>query len=531
MQALRTHGSRAEASGNLRGMVPGCTFRLQKHPRQQANTEYLILDTRLLIEDVAQDSQIREAADGRKQHWKVQVDFTAHPMVEVLRPALTQPKPFTHGPQTALVVGPEGQNLWTDELGRIKVQFPWDRLGQKNQHSTCWVRVSSPWAGNQLGGIQIPRIGQEVIVDFLGGDADLPVCTGRVHNQLNLPPWALPGQSALSGFRSRELTKEGGNSAAGRSNHLILDDTAQQIQVQLKSDHQHSQLSLGHITRIEDHAGRKDPRGEGFELRTDGHGVVRARDGLLISTEARADAQGHAKDMGETVQRLVQARDQIEGLHEAATLAEAQDKGEDQVTVAAAVKQQNSALRGKATTKDGEGRFPELEDAQLVLASPAGIAASAAESLHTHTGQHTQLTSGGHVSVSAGQRILASVKDGMRLFVLKSGIKAFASAGNIHIEAQSDAIDVTALKDIDIVSTEDTVYLVAKKKVVVNGGTSFSEWSAAGIKHGTPGTWVEHAATHATPGPDTRLVVTAPNVCWECMLRATRRATAVAPRV
>lgn len=188
MQALRTHGARAQASGNLRGMVPGCSFQLAKHPRQKANTEYLILDTWLLIEDVAQDSQIKDAVSGRKQHWKVEVDFTAHPMVEPLRPALAQAKPFTRGPQSALVVGPEGQNLWTDELGRIKVQFPWDRIGLKNQHSTCWIRVSSPWAGNQLGGVHIPRIGQEVIVDFIGGDPDLPVCTGRLHNQTNLPP-------------------------------------------------------------------------------------------------------------------------------------------------------------------------------------------------------------------------------------------------------------------------------------------------------------------------------------------------------
>jgi type VI secretion system secreted protein VgrG len=272
MQALLTAGARMRASGNLRGMVPGCTFQLTRHPREAANTEYLILDTHLLIEDVASDSQIKDAAAGRRQHWKVEVDLTAHPVTEPLRPEPTRPKPHTHGPQVALVVGPEGENLWTDELGRIKVQFPWDRRGQKNQHSTCWLRVTSPWAGNQLGGMHLPRIGQEVIVDFISGDPDLPICTGRVHNQLNLPPWELPQQAALSGFRSRELTKEGGNSAAGRSNHLILDDTAQRIQAQLKSDHQSSSLSLGFITRVEDNAGRKEPRGEGFELRTDGHG-------------------------------------------------------------------------------------------------------------------------------------------------------------------------------------------------------------------------------------------------------------------
>ncbi|RZL92979.1 MAG: type VI secretion system tip protein VgrG, partial [Variovorax sp.] len=281
MQALRTHGSRASASGNLRGMVPGRTFTLRKHIRQSLNVDYLVLDTRFLIEEVARDSQIADASPGRRQQWRIEVDLTAHPVTEELRPALTRHKPIARSGQVATVVGPPGQNLWTDDLGRIKVQFPWDRLGANDADSSCWVRVSSAWAGNQLGDTHIPRIGQEVVVDFIGGDPDLPIVTGRHYNAMNLPPWALPGQSALSGVRSRELIGGGGNSAAGRSNHLVFDDTEGQIQVQLKSDHQSSSLSLGSITRIEDNAGRKDPRGEGFELRTDGHGVVRAGNGLL----------------------------------------------------------------------------------------------------------------------------------------------------------------------------------------------------------------------------------------------------------
>ncbi|SFP40832.1 type VI secretion system secreted protein VgrG [Variovorax sp. OK605] len=528
MQALRTHGARAEASGNLRGMVPGRTFKLHKHPRESANAEYLLLSTRLLIEDVAQDSQAKEAIE-RKQQWQVRVDFTAHPVTEALRPALTQPKPRAGGSQIALVVGPAGENIWTDALGRIKVQFPWDRIGNTDPHSSCWLRVSSPWAGNQLGGIHLPRIGQEVIVDFLSGDPDLPICTGRVHNQVNMPPWELPGQSALSGFRSRELTQGGGNGAAGRANHLLMDDTDGRIQAQLKSDHQSSSLSLGFIARVEDNAGRKDPRGEGFELRTDGHGVLRAQDGLLITTEARPEAARHAKDMGETVQRLTQAREQIEGLAAAAQTAKAQDREDDQATVAKAVKQQNEALKGQGSGK-AEGSFPELAEPHLVLASPAGIAITATESAHSHTGAHTQLTSGGHTSISSARRILASVAEGMRIFTLKSGIKAFASEGDIRIEAQDDAIEATAMKDFDIVSTEDTVYITGKKKVTINGGTSFSEWSEGGIRHGTLGTWFEHAAMHATPGPDSRPGPSAQKVCRECMKRAMRRATAAAPR-
>ncbi|MBO9648232.1 MAG: type VI secretion system tip protein VgrG [Variovorax sp.] len=496
MQALRTHGARAQARGNLRGMVPGCAFKLAKHPRQAANAEYLILDTTFLIEDVGQDSQRNDAAPGRKQQWKVQVDLTVHPVKEPLRPALTRTKPHTHGPQTALVVGPEGQNLWTDELGRIKVQFPWDRLGQKNQHSTCWLRVSSPWAGNQLGGIHIPRIGQEVIVDFLAGDPDLPICTGRVHNQSNLPPWSLPGQSALSGLRSRELTKEGGNSAAGRSNHLILDDTEQKIQAQLKSDHQHSQLSLGHISRIEDNAGCKDERGEGFELRTDGHGAIRAQEGLLISTEARAHAAAHVKDMGETLQRLTQARERHENGFGAATQAKAQQSG-DQDKVARALKAQNDAIKGKGGTQ--EGKFPELSEPHLVLASPAGIETTTQGTTHIASDEHTALTSGQHLSLSSGASLLAVALDAVKLFAQQNGMHLVAAQADIDIQALSNSINLLA--KLEITQTAERITIRAKEELRLEGGGSYQVLNAQGITDGTPGGYVNHAASHNFDGP------------------------------
>jgi type VI secretion system secreted protein VgrG len=497
MQALRTHGARAQASGNLRGMVPGCSFKLQKHPRQKANAEYLILDTHLLIEDVAHDSQIKDAVSGRKQHWKVEVDFTAHPMAEPLRPALTQSKPFTHGPQPALVVGPEGQNIWTDELGRIKVQFPWDRIGQKNQHSTCWIRVSSPWAGNQLGGVQIPRIGQEVIVDFFGGDPDLPICTGRVHNQTNLPPWALPSQSALSGFRSRELTQEGGNSAAGRSNHLVMDDTAGQIQAQFKSDHQHSQLSLGHITRIEDNAGRKDPRGEGFELRTDGHGVARAAEGMLITTEARMDALGHVKDLGDAIQRLTLARDLVEGQSDAARTSQAQIKG-DQDAVAKALKQLNDSIKG--TGGDPKtGQFPELAEPHMVLATPSGMALTSGGSTHIASTEHTQLTSSKHTSINSGQSLIAVALEAFKVYAMQNGMEIIAAQADIEIKALKNSIHMMAKDTINL--TADNINIVAKTKLTLNGGTSYEEFSSGRITKGTTGKYTNYAKVHShVPG-------------------------------
>ncbi|MGJ7609944.1 MULTISPECIES: type VI secretion system Vgr family protein [unclassified Variovorax] len=499
MQALRTHGTRAQASGNLRGMVPGCSFQLVEHPREKANTEYLILGTHFLIEDVAQDSQIRNAASGRNQHWKVEVDFTAHPMVQPLRPISTRAKPLTQGPQSAVVVGPAGQNIWTDELGRIKVQFPWDRLGQGDQHSTCWIRVSSPWAGNQLGGIQIPRIGQEVIVDFFGGDPDLPICTGRAYNQNNKPPWALPSQQALSGFKSRELTKEGGNSAAGRSNNLTLDDTAGRIQVQLKSDHQHSQLSLGHIARLEDNAGREDDRGQGFELRTDGHASLRAKDGLLISTEGRPNAEAHLTDMGETVARLTQGRDLHESLGSAAQEARAQDAS-DQGEVVGALKGQNNAIAGAGKkSKPEAGQFPELDEPHLVLASSAGIASTSVQSTHVHAGEHVALTSGAHISVSAVKSFLASARQAVRLFAYQAGIRLFAFGGDIDIKALKDSISIVA--KLNIVQVADSITITAKEELVLNGGGSTIRLTAAGIEEATSGKHTEYAAVHSMVGP------------------------------
>jgi len=498
MQQLRTHGARATASGNLRGMVPGCTFKLTRHPRDDANAEYLVLGTRFLIEDIGQESQPIDAGPGRGQHWRVQVDITAHPSTEALRPDPTRRKPHTHGPQVAVVVGPDGQNLWTDDLGRIKVQFPWDRIAHRNEHSTCWVRVSSPWAGNQLGGIHIPRIGQEVVVDFIGGDPDLPICTGRVHNQFNQPPWHLPDQSALSGFRSRELTGGGGNSAAGRSNHLLMDDTPGKIQTQLKSDHQSSSLSLGAITRVEDNAGRKDARGEGYELRTDGHGVMRAMAGMLISTEARVDAARHAKDLDETVARLGKARSLHENLSSAAHEAQAQERG-DQDQVVKAIQGQNDAIRGEGSADAGAGRFPEIDEPHLVLASAAGIEATSTHSMHLHAGEHVAITSGEHTSIASDKSLLASAREAIRFFAYASGMRWVAYQGDIVLKAIKNSIKILA--NIDVTVTADVINIAARKKLSLSADGSYLHLDAQGIVGGTQGIHRIFAKVHSLAPP------------------------------
>lgn len=502
MQALRTHGSRAKASGNLRCMVPGHTFLLSKHPRTAANAEYLVLDTQFLIEDVARDSQGVNAAPERRQQWRVQVDLTVHPVTEVLRPEHTQRKPHTHGPQVALVVGPEEQNIWTDELGRIKVQFPWDRIGQKNQNSSCWVRVSSPWAGNQLGGMHLPRIGQEVIVDFIGGDPDLPLCTGRVHNQMNLPPWELSTQSALSGFRSRELTKGGGNSAAGRSNHLILDDTDGKIQTQLKSDHQSSSLSLGHIARIEDNAGRKDERGEGFELRSDGWGAMRTEKGLLISTDGRSEAIGGLLSRDELVTCLEQALAIAKDLSKAATKCDAGTTRETspQQSLSEAVESLGNGASNETNAKGkAQGGQPVL-----ALSGKAGIASATPKGHTLYAGLNIDTVAGHNQQHYADQSILHTAGMDIGQFARKGDIRHIANEGKLIFQAQHNSAELTAEKTITMQSTTDGITIKAKKHItlVLEDGT-YLRMSGGKVTWGMTGEYLVQTADYQISGPST----------------------------
>ncbi|EHO3264067.1 type VI secretion system tip protein VgrG [Salmonella enterica] len=198
MEAQRSPGSRAGGVGNIRTLMTGYTFTLMNHPTAEVNQEYLLVQTTLFLRDNAQHS-------GQNQHFTYVTTFELHPTREVYRPQRTISKPHTKGPQSAIVTGPAGQEIWTDQYGRVKVQFGWDRYGKMDENSSCWIRVSYPWAGKGFGMIQIPRIGQEVLVDFKNGDPDLPIIVGRTYNQDTMPPWGLPGMASQSGIFSHSL--------------------------------------------------------------------------------------------------------------------------------------------------------------------------------------------------------------------------------------------------------------------------------------------------------------------------------------
>ncbi|MBT2793216.1 type VI secretion system Vgr family protein [Paraburkholderia strydomiana] len=200
MEEIRSRGERAEGRGNLRNVVCGTTFTLAGHPQDAANREYLVIRSSLDAEEIGDGS-------GRGEY-RVSATFEVQPATTMFRPPRTVTKPRTTGPQTAIVTGYEGSEIWTDQYGRVKLKFHWDRSAINDQNSSCWVRVSYPWAGSNFGGINIPRVGTEVVVDFENGDPDRPIVTGRVYNAMSMPPWKLPDHATQSGTLSRSM--EGG---------------------------------------------------------------------------------------------------------------------------------------------------------------------------------------------------------------------------------------------------------------------------------------------------------------------------------
>ncbi|HWW99884.1 MAG TPA: type VI secretion system Vgr family protein [Collimonas sp.] len=509
MEEIEATGKHFEAVGNNRFVIPGCWFRLTNHfafnlfasREDAAKSEFLIIS----VHHVATNNYLQEA-DEQASYTNT---FTCIRKAIPWRPGrgFNSVDTKINYPQTATVVGPNGQgSVFTDEYARVRVQFHWDRVGTNDEKSSAFVRAASPWAGAELGSQSIHRVGSEVVIMYLDGNPDRPLITGSVYNRRNMPPWKLATQQSLMGFRSRELTPDGGNRPGGRSNHVILDDSNKNIQAQIKSDAQHSQLSLGQITRIEDNAGRKDARGDGWEIRTDGHGVARSAKGMLITTEARFGAAAHMTDMGETVQRLTSARDQHETLADMAQQAGAQDKAGQQVDIAKILKAQNDAIKGNGVS--GDGTFPELSEPHLVLASPAGVETTTSGSTHIASGDHTAITTGKSLSIASGGSLFASIRQTFRLFVQKAGIKMVAAAGNIEVQTLTDSINLLA--KLNITQTANRIKITAKEEVVINGGGSYVKFNAGGIEHGTNGAYVAHAAMHSLPGAKSLPIVINP---------------------
>ncbi len=186
-----------QAEGNCRHFNPGFRFELTGHNRRDQNQAYVLT---FVTHDASIGGNFPDSTGAEDHHYRNR--FTCIPYSVPFRPARHTPRPVVQGTQTAVVVGPKGEEIHTDKYGRVKIQFHWDRYGKFDENSSCWVRVSHPWAGKGWGAVSIPRIGQEVIVDFLEGDPDLPIITGRVYNADQMPAYPLPASQTISTLKT-----------------------------------------------------------------------------------------------------------------------------------------------------------------------------------------------------------------------------------------------------------------------------------------------------------------------------------------
>jgi type VI secretion system secreted protein VgrG len=217
----------SQGESMCRHFSSGFQFTLQDHYRNDLNQAYLLTAVRHTA-TVGGNYQV--GGDGGQESTYRNI-FDCIPFSTPFRPPRVTPVPVVQGCQTALVVGPAGEEIYTDKHGRVKVQFHWDREGKKNENSSCWIRVSHPWAGQGYGAVSIPRIGQEVIVDFLEGDPDQPIIVGRVYNAEQMPPTGLPKAGMVSGIKSNSTPGGGG------FNEMSMDDTKGKEKVTLHAQY------------------------------------------------------------------------------------------------------------------------------------------------------------------------------------------------------------------------------------------------------------------------------------------------------
>ncbi|MNM39941.1 Phage-related baseplate assembly protein [compost metagenome] len=502
-------------SGNVRDAQVGYWFELNDHPEldqhDSTDKEFLILSKhyynqnnlpkelqqqleRLLPKDKLKAAQLDTQNPEQRHFAELNVVRRNIKAVPEYNPLEHRPAAY---PQRAKVVGLEGESIHVDQWGRIKVRFLFTRTddhshdggagSNDNDTDSAWVDVLTPWAGAGYGARFLPRVGEIVVIDFFDGNIDRPFVVGRIHEAERHPTQfdqkgQLPDTKKLSGIRSEEVDGKG-------FNQLRFDDTTGQISAQLQSSHATSQLNLGNLSHPKDMA-ESEGRGEGFELRTDQWGAVRAGSGLLVSTHKQDQAQGVHLDANE-------AKQQIEGgLNNAKALSEV------------AKNQQTDPLENLENLKSFIEKLEQQDNAKaktfkeaiMLLASPNSIALSSNEDIHLSADGQLNQTAGDSINLSTQKNLIAHAQNKISLFAAQEGARLYAGKGKIEIQAQGDGADLIARKAVQIISAEDKIEATAAKEIVLTAGGSQVKITGSGIFMTTGGKFEVKAGQHLFMG-------------------------------
>ncbi|MFP1734904.1 type VI secretion system Vgr family protein [Lonsdalea quercina] len=339
-----------------------------------------------------------------------------------------------------------------DKDGRYRVNMLFDRDNWETGFESLWVRQSRPYAGDTYG-LHLPLLaGTEVAIGFEDGNPDRPYISGVLHDSAH-------GDHVTIQNYKRNVLRTPAN------NKIRLDDNRGQEHIKVSTEYGgKSQLNLGHLVDSE-----KQQRGEGFELRTDSWGAIRAQKGIFISADGQAKAQGQVLEMQAAVSNLGDAREQMTSISDDAQKATANP----------------ADLQAQITLL--EQQLTDLKKSVLLLSAPEGMALTSGQHLQVSAGQNLIATAGKNADVSVVKNLFIGVGNALSVFVRKLGIKLIANQGPVRIQAQNDLMELIARGEISVVSTEDRIEIIAKKQVTINGGGSYITLDANGIESATQG--------------------------------------------
>ncbi|AOK22268.1 type VI secretion protein ImpA [Burkholderia ubonensis] len=521
LEEWESRAKRFFGAGGVRGVDAGRRFVLTDHPEHDRDPdrerEFAAIKVSRYIENnlplSAQEAGFPHSLQNRLAQAKAgcadEAAFrVAHEdgsagfyLVEVEAQRATVPyrSPFEHGKpvmqlETAIVVGPSGEEVYTDELNRIKVMFIWDRQNPGNERASCWVRVAQSDTGGGYGSVHVPRVGEEVLVGYLGGDCDRPIVLHRIYNGAVKPQWHSDG--IMSGHRSKEYSGAG-------FNEMVLDDATGQNRARLFSSSANSLLHVGYL--IEQNGNTRGAYlGTGFDLRTDAYGAVRAGQGLYVTTHPK-QASSQPLDVSEAQQQLVNAEGLIEAMSQASQMHQAESLGDGHDALKAFTGATQNSVQGSSsggrTAGGGTGSANAFKEPVMLFGSPAGVALSTQQSTHVAADRHVNLVSGQSTHIASGKSLVASVKQKLSLFVQNAGMKLFAAKGDVEIQAQNDNIEMVAQKTVKLLSATATLEGVAKQEILLTSGGAYIRIKDGNIEIHAPGKVDVKGGEHAFSGP------------------------------
>ncbi|MGZ7882229.1 type VI secretion system Vgr family protein [Acinetobacter soli] len=470
------------AHSSVRDAQVGYWFELTGHPEidthERADRQFLIYEKQFYnqnnlpkalqqqVERLQPTSTLNFLQNQERQGNQLSLIRRQIKLVPDYQPLVHRPAVY---PQRARVVGSENEEIHVDEWGRIKVRFLFTRAedhahdtgagSNENDTDSAWVDVLTPWAGEQYGARFLPRVGELVVIDFFDGHVDRPFVIGRIHEGQRSPTkfdvkGQLPATRNLSGIRSKEVAGSG-------FNQLRFDDTTGQISAQLQSSHGTSQLNLGNLSHPKNEE-TSQGRGEGFELRTDHYGAVRAGKGMLISTYAQEQAQSQHLSAKEASHQLNGNLNNVKALSEVANNQQT-DPLEGLDKLKQFVEQIEQEDQSKATA---------FKQAMMILSAPDSIALSSNADIYLSADGQISHYVEESINFSTQNNLIAHAQNRMSLFAAKAGIEIIAAKQKIEAQAQSDGIDLIAKKEVRVISTEDTIHINSPKKIILTGGSS-----------------------------------------------------------